>query len=120
MRRNGVDTEYELTTAAANAGPMRLEFVQPNFGDMVYQSHIDRFGFGGVQHLGIAVENMEESLEIVRRTGITIAMEGAGYGLDGDGHYAYLDTEHLLGITEELVPPEETKGTYQNLSHVAT
>jgi hypothetical protein len=30
-------------------------------------------------------------------------MEGAGFGLDGDGHFAYLDTEELLGITYELI-----------------
>jgi hypothetical protein len=70
---------------------------------MAYQSHIDKCGYGGVQHFGIAVENMEESLKIVKKAGINIAMEGAGYGLDGDGYFAYLDTEHLFGITLELM-----------------
>jgi hypothetical protein len=103
MRRNGIDTEFEMATAVANAGPLRLEIVQPTFGDMVYQSHIDKHGFGGVQHFGIAVDNMEESLNIIRNAGITVAMEGAGYGLDGDGYFAYLDTEQLFGITVELM-----------------
>jgi hypothetical protein len=103
MRRNGADAEFEMATAVANAGPLRLEIVQQTFGDMVYQNHIDKHGFGGVQHFGIAVDNMEESLEIVRRAGIHIAMEGSGYGLDGDGYFAYLETEHLFGITLELM-----------------
>jgi hypothetical protein len=30
-------------------------------------------------------------------------MEGSGYGLDGDGHFAYLDTEEIFGITLELM-----------------
>jgi methylmalonyl-CoA/ethylmalonyl-CoA epimerase len=41
-------------------------------------------------------------------------MDGAGFGLDGDGHYAYLDTEAMLGVTLELIqrpmrrrPPEK-------------
>ena len=103
MRRNGIDTEFEMATAVANAGSLRLEIVQPAFGDMVYQKYIDKHGYGGVQHFGIAVENMEESLEIVRKAGINVAMEGTGYGLDGDGYFAYLDTEELFGITLELM-----------------
>jgi len=103
MRRNGVDTEFEMATAVTNAGSLRLEIVQPTFGDMVYQTYINKFGFGGVQHFGIAVENMEESLDIVKKAGINIAMEGIGYGLEGDGYFAYLDTEHLFGITLELM-----------------
>ena len=42
-------------------------------------------------------------------------MDGAGYGLDGDGAFVYLDTEDTLGVTAELVglprrraPPERT------------
>lgn len=104
MRRNGVDTEFEWVAAVANAGPLRLEVIQkPNFGDTVYNEFIEKGCGGGIQHFGIAVENMEESLEIVRKAGIKVTMEGAGYGLDGDGYFAYLDTEKLFGITLELM-----------------
>jgi hypothetical protein len=103
MRRNGVPAEFEMATAVTNAGPLRLEIIQQTFGDMVYQDHIDKHGFGGIQHFGIAVSDMEKSLAIVRKAGITIAMEGAGYGLDGDGYFAYLDTVDLFGITIELM-----------------
>jgi hypothetical protein len=103
MRRNGVDAEFEHATAVTNAGPLRLEIVQQHYGDMVYQKHIDRHGFGGIQHFGIAVDNMEEALKIVHESGIKVVMEGAGYGLDGDGYFAYLDTDELLGITIELM-----------------
>jgi len=103
MRRNGKDTVFDMATAVANAGSLRLEMVQPLKGDMVYQEHIDRFGYGGIQHFGIAVPDIKKSLEIVRSLGINIAMEGEGYGLDGDGHFAYLDTFDLVGITIELM-----------------
>ena len=32
-----------------------------------------------------------------------MTMDGSGFGLDGDGHYAYLDTEDRLGVTLELI-----------------
>jgi len=43
-----------------------------------------------------------------------VLQEGSGFGLGGDGHYAYLDTEAQFGVTFELVqrpkervPPEK-------------
>ena len=103
MRRHGKDTDFGWMCAVANAGPLRLEVIQPKYGDTVYQDFVDKYGYGGVQHIGIAVENMEESLEIVRKAGINIVMEGAGYGLDGDGYFAYLETEPVFGIMLELM-----------------
>ena len=103
MRRYGKNTEFDWVCAVANAGPLRLEVIQPKNGDTVYQDYVDKHGYGGIQHVGIAVENMEESLEIVRKAGINIVMEGAGYGLDGDGYFAYLDTEPIFGIMLELM-----------------
>jgi hypothetical protein len=37
-----------------------------------------------------------------------MTMDGSGFGLDGDGHYAYLDTEERIGTTIELI--ERPKG----------
>ncbi len=43
-----------------------------------------------------------------------MTMDGAGFGPDNDGHYAYLDTEDLVQTTFELIerpkrrnPPEK-------------
>jgi hypothetical protein len=36
-------------------------------------------------------------------------MDGSGFGLDGDGHYAYLDTEDALGVTLELIDRPERR-----------
>jgi hypothetical protein len=103
MRRNGKDTEYAMDTAVANAGTTRLELIEPLLGDTVYHEFARKNGYGKVHHFGLAVDNMEESLEIARRAGFTVTMEGSGYGLDGDGHFAYLDTEEIFGITLELM-----------------
>jgi hypothetical protein len=46
---------------------------------------------------------MEEAIAQAGAAGIKVLMEGAGFGLDGDGHFTYLDTESLLGITVELI-----------------
>jgi len=103
MRRNGKDTEFVLDTAVANAGPTRFEIVQPLQGDTIYHEFVREHGYGRIHHFGLAVDNMAESLELVRRAGIAVTMEGSGYGLDGDGHFAYLDTEKTFGVILELM-----------------
>ena len=32
-----------------------------------------------------------------------MTMDGAGFGLNGDGHFAYLDTERIIGVAIELI-----------------
>jgi hypothetical protein len=32
-----------------------------------------------------------------------MTQDGAGFGRDDDGHYAYLDTEDKIGVTIELI-----------------
>ena len=54
------------------------------------------------------VDSMEEGLAEAEAAGIKMIMDGAGFGLDGDGHYAYLDTEDKIGVTLELI--ERPKG----------
>lgn len=103
MRRRGKETSYCMITAVADAGTTRMELIQPIEGDTIFHEFVLKNGYGKVQHFGIAIENMQEALEIARKAGIDVTMEGSGYGLDGDGYFAYLDTEGLIGITLELM-----------------
>lgn len=102
MTRHGEPTEYTMRIALANVGPMRIELIEPVEGDTVYAEFVRDHGFG-VHHLGVLVDNMEEALGRARDAGLAMTQDGAGFGPDGDGHYAYLDTEPLMGTTIELI-----------------
>jgi catechol 2,3-dioxygenase-like lactoylglutathione lyase family enzyme len=102
MTRHGQPTEYTMRIALANVGPMRIELIEPVEGDTVYAEFVRDHGFG-VHHLGVLVENMDEALGRARDAGLAMTQDGAGFGPDGDGHYAYLDTEPLMGTTIELI-----------------
>lgn len=102
MTRNGKPTEYKMRVALASVGTLRIELIEPLEGDTVYSEFVDKHGYG-VHHLGVLVANMEEAMEKARQAGFTITQDGAGFGLDDDGHYAYLDTEDLIGTTIELI-----------------
>jgi methylmalonyl-CoA/ethylmalonyl-CoA epimerase len=113
MTRHGEPCEYRMRVALANVGPMRIELIEPLEGDTVYAEFVRDHGYG-VHHLGVLVDDMQAAFGLAREAGLEVTQDGAGFGPDGDGHYAYLDTEPLMGTTIELIerprrraPPEK-------------
>lgn len=113
MSYRGEPTEYRMRLALGYLGPTRIELIQPLEGDTVYRDFVEEHGYG-VHHFGVLVDDMAEALTQAEAAGLTMTMDGAGFGRDGDGHYAYLDTEKELGVTIELIerpegrlPPEK-------------
>ncbi len=56
-----------------------------------------------MHHFGILVDDMRDALTQIDSVGLNMIQDGSGFGLAGDGHYAYLDTEKSLGVTLELI-----------------
>lgn len=119
MTRKGKPCEYRMKVALGYIGRMRVELIQPLEGDTVYNEFIEKHGYG-IHHLGILTDNMRESLREAEDAGLEMTMDGAGFGPDNDGHYAYLDTESLIGTTIELIerparrnPPEKVYPTQE-------
>jgi methylmalonyl-CoA/ethylmalonyl-CoA epimerase len=107
MTRRGKPAEYRMRVALSYLGPLRIELIQPLEGDTVYAEFVRDHGYG-LHHFGILVKDMSASLAAAAEAGLAMTMDGAGFGADGDGHYAYLDTEGALGTTLELI--ERPKG----------
>jgi len=109
----GKDVDNALRIALSYFGPTRIELLEIKTGPSLQEDFIQRHGYG-VQHLGLLVEDMEKAILEAKEKGFEIIQEGSGFGPDGDGHYAYLDTEDKFGITYELIerpkrrhPPEK-------------
>jgi catechol 2,3-dioxygenase-like lactoylglutathione lyase family enzyme len=92
---------------------MRVELIEQVEGDTVYADFIKDHGYG-IHHLGLLVDDMDAALAEAEAAGFKMTMDGAGFGPDDDGHYAYLDTEAAIGTTLELIarpkrraPPEK-------------
>jgi len=107
MTYQGQPTEYKMRIALSYLGPMRIELIEMVEGDTVYADFVNEHGYG-VHHFGVLVDNMEKAIADAEAAGLMMTQDGAGFGLDGDGHYAYLDTEDKIGITLELI--ERPKG----------
>jgi catechol 2,3-dioxygenase-like lactoylglutathione lyase family enzyme len=113
MSYRGKPVKYRMRLALSNIGPLRIELIQPLDGDTVYADFVREHGYG-IHHFGLLTDDMQAALAQARAAGLPMTMDGAGFGRDGDGHYAYLDTEGALGTTIELierpkgrVPPEK-------------
>jgi catechol 2,3-dioxygenase-like lactoylglutathione lyase family enzyme len=102
MIYRGKNTSYSSRIGLNYIGSTRIELIQPLEGKTIFTEFIEKHGYGQ-HHLGIYVDDIETAKAEAEASGFNIIMEGGGHGLDGDGFYAYLDTENTLGTTYELI-----------------
>lgn len=112
-RYHGQDSDNSIRIALSYFGPMRIELIEVKAGNSVHKDFIDKHGYG-VHHLGILVEDMQDALQDASQAGFDVSQEGSGFGPDGDGHYAYLNSDDKFGVIFELIerpkrrhPPEK-------------
>jgi hypothetical protein len=109
---HGRPAEYQIKLATAQSGSIQLELIQYLSGDTIHRDFLEE-GRTGLEHMGIFVPDLEAALPPYLDQGIGILQTGMGMGVNGDGCYAYLDTEPIFGTILELiqsatqpVPPE--------------
>jgi hypothetical protein len=106
MSYHGEPSEYKMRIALSYLGPLRIELIELGEGNTVYADFVREHGYG-VHHFGILVEDMEAAVAEAEAAGVAMLQDGAGFGRDGDGHYAYLDTEEEIGVMLELIERPE-------------
>ena len=102
MTYRGKPAEYKMRLAFSMLGPLQIELIEPLEGDTIYAEFVKKRGYG-LHHIAVLVEDIESAVAQAEAAGLTVMQDGGGYGLDGDGGYAYLDTEDKIGVTLELV-----------------
>jgi catechol 2,3-dioxygenase-like lactoylglutathione lyase family enzyme len=110
MTYYGEPADYRMRLALSYLGPMRIELIEVLEGTTVYADFVKEHGYG-VHHFGVLVEDIDQAIAEAEAAGLAMIMDGAGFGRDGDGHYAYLNTEEKLGVTIELI--ERPQGRLQ-------
>ena len=88
--------------ALTQVGSLGIELIEAVKSPTIYHDHIEKHGYG-LHHVGLLVDDMGEALAEARAAGLEVTQEGSGFGSDGSGHYAYLNTEDLLGMALELI-----------------
>jgi catechol 2,3-dioxygenase-like lactoylglutathione lyase family enzyme len=92
---------YRITIAISPTIP-QIELVEPRSGPSIYDEWRSTRG-DGLHHLGFWVDSLATSVAEFEAAGYEAIQSGSGYGLDGDGGYAYFDTEAELGVVLELI-----------------
>lgn len=106
MTFRGQDQPYSMKLALAQLGPIMYELIEPVDGPNSYQEFLDANG-EGLHHLGFFVEDLDAAIAEMEAKGFPLLQSGRAFGLDGDGGYAYFETEGSLGhIIEAIEMPK--------------
>lgn len=112
LQLRGRPGSFSMRLALGGAEP-QVELVEPQDGPSLYHEWLAERG-PGVQHLGFFVPSIDEAVTQMAAAGYPCQQLGAGYGLDGDGGFAYFDTSDELGFIAEAIevpqrrrPPEQ-------------
>lgn len=97
----GQPGEFAMRLALANTVP-QIELIQPMVGPSIYHDWIDQHGYG-FHHVGFFVPSIADTIDEYRRSRLEPAQTGAGYGVDGDGGFAYYEMEDNLGTVVEFI-----------------
>lgn len=116
MTFRGEERPYKMKLALASVGPTMYELIESIEGPNIYEEHLAAHG-EGLHHLGYEVPDIEAEIARMAQQGVALLQSGHGFGLDGDGAYAYFDTESSLGCIIEAIqfprqmpPPEQVVG----------
>jgi hypothetical protein len=97
----GRPAEFSMALALAGSGP-QLELIQPLEGESVYTEWLERYG-EGLHHVAVEVDSLERMTSEMEAAGYPMIQSGLGFGPDGDGGFAYYDTERDLGMVVEAI-----------------
>jgi catechol 2,3-dioxygenase-like lactoylglutathione lyase family enzyme len=116
MTYRGEERGYVMKLALAHIGPTMYELIESVEGPNIYEEHLAARG-EGLHHLGYGVPDIDAEIERMAGLGVALLQSGRGFGVDGDGAYAYFDTEPTLGciieaieFPREMPPPERVVG----------
>ncbi len=105
MTLRGREQPQVVRLALCSAGSMTYEVIEPRQGPSIYEEHLVRRG-EGLHHLGYYVDDFDAAVAAMEERGYAVLQAGRGFGVDGDGAYAYFDTERDFGcVLEAIVGP---------------
>jgi hypothetical protein len=96
---HGEPGSFAMRIALSDTWP-QIELIEPLEGPSIYEGH------RGIHHLGVYVASLSDSVHAMNAEGFDPIQSGRGYGMCGDGGFAYFDTtDHLNTIVEAIEKP---------------
>jgi catechol 2,3-dioxygenase-like lactoylglutathione lyase family enzyme len=107
MTFRGREQPYSMKLALAQVGEMMYELIEPVDGPNSYQEFLDARG-EGLHHLGYFVDDLDPAIVEMESQGFSVLQSGRAFGVDGDGGYAYFETDGDLGCILEAIEMPKT------------
>ena len=105
----GRPAEFVARLAVDDGSPVTTELIEPVSGESAQRDWLERRGVG-LHHVGYAVPSVRDAVDRMASAGFEVVMAGYGFGVDGDGAYAFFDTEAELGYLVEAYERPRTLG----------
>jgi len=102
MTYRGKTQPYAMRIALAMQGDLQLELIESLQGPNIYEDFLRDHG-EGMHHFGIVVPDVRAAMQDMEARGYTMIQSGLGTGVQGDGGYAYFETERQIATTIELI-----------------
>jgi hypothetical protein len=93
---------FSARIALCSIGPLTYELIEPLQGPSIWHGFRDR-GRSRMHHLGYYVEDIDDAIAAMAEQGFHPVQSGAGFGVDGDGAFAYFDTLEAYGCYFEAI-----------------
>lgn len=107
MTLRGENRPYVMKLALGFVGSTMYELIESVEGPNIYEEFLAEHG-EGLHHLGYYVADIDAEIARMAELGYPLLQSGRGFGVDGDGAYAYFDTVADLGcIIEAILLPRE-------------
>jgi len=97
----GEEGRFGMRLAFVGAGP-QIELIELLEGPSSYHEWHSRHGFG-LHHLGFVVPSIKDAMIEMAQHDVDLIQSGYGYGANGDGGFAYYDTQDSVGAIVELI-----------------
>jgi hypothetical protein len=81
---------------------MTYELVQPLAGPSIWDDFVGA-GAARPHHLGYYVDDIDAAVAAMATRGFVAIQTGSGFGVDGDGAFAYFDTLDAFGCYFEAI-----------------
>ena len=85
-----------MRLALAQVGPTQYELIEPIEGPTTYHEYLDEYLDArgeGLHHLSYYVPDIDAEIARMAALGYPLLQSGRGFGVDGDGAYAYFDSD---------------------------
>ncbi len=101
-----------MRVALSYLEPLRIRVKSKWWKATPYMPSLSK-NMAGVHHFQVLVEDMQAAIAQAEQVGVIMTQDGSGFGADGDGHYAYLNTEGKIGTTIELIQRPKGEGVFR-------